>query len=181
MSDDDVDASYPGFTKEDLYRERSLIFKGTVVEKGASAYTNPDNTRTDRYGYQVENKLVTNYTVRIDELYKGEYEGQTITIKVSSTKEDPFALEVGTTYIFPLGKPIDAESEELEQFWGIIKDRYPCFIRNRTAHMKIIILSRLFIRPQSSKRLPTRWQLNKIRKSEGIAFGFFVHFLLSQK
>ena len=113
-----VDASYPSFTKQDLYRERPLILEGTVLEKGDSAYTNPDHKRKDKWGYQVENKLVTNYTVRIDEIFKGEYEGQTITIKVSSYEESPFALEVGKTYIFPLGKPIDAESEELEQFWG---------------------------------------------------------------
>lgn len=119
VSDDhEVDASYPSFTKEDLYRERSLIFKGTVLEQEDSAYTNPNHKRKDQWGYQVENKLVTNYTVRIDEIFKGEYEGQTITIKVSSYKDDPFALEIGTTYIFPLGDPIDAESEELEQFWG---------------------------------------------------------------
>ncbi len=127
LGDEDVDASYPSFTKEDLYRERSLIFKGTVLEKGDSAYTNPNHKRKDQWGYQVENELVTNYTVRIDEIFKGEYEGQTITIKVSSYKDDPFLLEVGTTYIFPLGDPIDAESEELEQFWGYYQGNQSLF------------------------------------------------------
>lgn len=129
---------YPYYTKEELFRERKLIFKGKILEQGSSAMTNPDNTRMDQYGYQIENSLVTKYTVQIEDLYKGEYLDETIELNVSNGGglspdlilygedknchlKEPlvmFTLEIGKSYIFTLGDPIDAETEELKQFWG---------------------------------------------------------------
>ena len=71
------DGLYAAQEKEDLL-SRELIFKGTVLEQGDSAMTNPDNSRLDKNGYQVMNELVTNYTVRVDELYAGDYAEATI-------------------------------------------------------------------------------------------------------
>lgn len=128
---------YAAQDKEDLL-SRELIFKGTVLEQGNSAMTNPDNSRLDKYGYQVMNEMVTDYTVRVEKLYAGDYAEDTICLKVAngygltpdlilygedktSYLEEPLVLdelEVGKTYLFTLSDPVTTERGELEQFCG---------------------------------------------------------------
>lgn len=117
-----IDNVYPHYSREVLLKESELILKGTVVEQGESAMTNPDGTLKSEEGYEVGNCMVTDYTVRIEELYKGTFEEETITVKVATghglspdlilygedkttyLKEpiDIYELETGKTYVFTL-------------------------------------------------------------------------------
>lgn len=117
-----IDNIYPYYSKETLLKESELILKGTVVEQGESAMTNPDGTLRSEEGYEIGNCMVTDYTVRIEELYKGTFEEETITVKVATGHglspdlilygedkttylKDPvdiYELETGKTYVFAL-------------------------------------------------------------------------------
>ena len=117
-----IDNVYPYYSKETLLKESELILKGTVMEQGESAMTNPDGTLRSEEGYEIGNCMVTDYTIRIEDLYKGNFEEETITVKVANghglspdlilygedkttyLKEpiDIYELETGKTYVFTL-------------------------------------------------------------------------------
>lgn len=59
----------------DLYRtlaKSKLVIKGEVLEKGESHHSNPDGTLVNDYGDSVTYATVTPYTVRVDEVYRGD-------------------------------------------------------------------------------------------------------------
>ncbi len=65
-------------TQEQLLQEADLVVKGTVTAKNGETMSNPDGTLKDAEGYQILNQLITDYTVEIEEIYKGSYSGDTI-------------------------------------------------------------------------------------------------------
>lgn len=69
------------YTKEDLIQKAELIFKGKVLKKEKEYMTNPDGTLRLESGRKIPNAQVAEYTVEIQELYKGEYKAKTITVK----------------------------------------------------------------------------------------------------
>ena len=115
-----ISGSYPHYEKDELLKERPLVFKGIVTKKGESYMRNPDGTLTNEYGGPITNYQTTEYTIQIQELYKGSYAEETIILKINNgyglnadlilygedetTKlaEKPkfFELTVGEEYIF---------------------------------------------------------------------------------
>jgi hypothetical protein len=69
------------FTQKQLLKMADIIVKGTVTEKNGSVFSNPDGSLKDIRGYQIVNQLITDYTVEIEEIYKGSYEGDAIHVK----------------------------------------------------------------------------------------------------
>ena len=102
-----IDNIYPYYSKETLLKESELILKGTVVEQGESAMTNPDGTLRSEEGYEIGNCMVTDYTVTVkvatghglspDLILYGED-------KTTYLKDpvDIYELETGKTYVFAL-------------------------------------------------------------------------------
>lgn len=71
-------------TQEQLLQEADLVVKGTVTAKNGETMSNPDGALKDAEGYQILNQLITDYTVEIEEIYKGSYSGDTIRVKTAS-------------------------------------------------------------------------------------------------
>lgn len=77
----DVCITKATFTQAQLLKMADIIIKGTVVEKNGTVFSNPDGSLKNTKGYQILNELITDYTVEIEEIYKGSYEGETIHVK----------------------------------------------------------------------------------------------------
>lgn len=59
-----------------------IILKGKVIEVGESYFTNPEGDKMQSDGVTpVLNAYVTEYIVSVEEVYKGEWSAETITIK----------------------------------------------------------------------------------------------------
>ena len=58
-----------------------IILKGRVLEKKEPYFTNPDNEVFCEDGSPATNAYVTEYIVAVDELYKGEWSEETISVK----------------------------------------------------------------------------------------------------
>ncbi len=80
----EIDESRTGFTKEQLIETAEIIIKGKVVKKNSEFMVNPDGTRADADGNVIDNEQITEYTVEIQTLYKGDYDGATINVKTSN-------------------------------------------------------------------------------------------------
>ena len=61
-----------------------LAFKGTVLKSDGGIMTNPEGKNTDANGYRYPNQYVTTYTVKIGEVFKGNYGEETIEVKISN-------------------------------------------------------------------------------------------------
>lgn len=70
-------------TQEELIDRADLILRGKVLKKVGMNMTNPDGTLKSSDGYRISNQLITEYAVEISEFYKGDYEGETINIKIA--------------------------------------------------------------------------------------------------
>ncbi len=70
------------YSKESLLEMSDLIIQGRVISKDGEAMSNPDNTRI-MDGALIANALITSYTVEIDQIYKGSYDGETICVKTA--------------------------------------------------------------------------------------------------
>lgn len=77
-----VTHTYAALTPEYLVETSDLIIRGRVISKDGEAMSNPDNTRKATNA-AILNALITSYTVEIDEIYKGDYRGDTICVKTS--------------------------------------------------------------------------------------------------
>lgn len=77
----EITASKMYYTKEHLIQKAELIFKGKVLKKEKEYMTNPDGTLQQEGWGVIPNAQVAEYTVEIQELYKGEYNEKTITVK----------------------------------------------------------------------------------------------------
>ncbi|MBQ7090684.1 MAG: hypothetical protein IJN82_06165 [Clostridia bacterium] len=82
------------YTQEQLLEMSDLIVRGRVISKDGEAMSNPDNTRM-KDGALIANALISSYTVKIDQIYKGNYEGETICVKTSYGSGLPPELILG--------------------------------------------------------------------------------------
>jgi len=80
----EIDESRARFTKEQLLETAEVIIKGKVIKKNKEFMVNPDGMRADADGNVIDNEQITEYTVEIQTLYKGEYDGETINVKTSN-------------------------------------------------------------------------------------------------
>ena len=78
--------TYPHYQKSELLKERPLVFKGVVTKRGESYMRNPDGTITSEYGGPIANYQTTEYTIQIQELYKGSYTDETILLKINNVE-----------------------------------------------------------------------------------------------
>lgn len=75
-----VNSSKAALDKQDLLQRAHIVVKGKVVSKNFEVMTNPDGTSKDSKGNVIVNRQIAEYTVDIDKLYKGEYDGDTIKV-----------------------------------------------------------------------------------------------------
>jgi len=66
--------------KQDLISRAEIIIEGKVVSKNFETMTNPDGTALDSSGKALVNCQIAEYTVQINEKYKGDYNGDTINV-----------------------------------------------------------------------------------------------------
>lgn len=78
-----VSKTMPSYTEEELLQNAALILRGRVLQLNSETLTNPDGTLLNEDGSTVFNQMVLDYTVAIDEIYKGSYTGTTIHVKTS--------------------------------------------------------------------------------------------------
>ena len=69
------------YQKSDVIKAAELIVRGKILSKNSEEMTNPDGTRKDENGNAYENCLVTDYTVEVYDVYKGEWSEQTVHVK----------------------------------------------------------------------------------------------------
>jgi len=66
--------------KNQLLERADTVIKGKVVSKNYEKMTNPDGTLKDSDGNVITNCLLSEYTVEIDKVYKGDYTKDTINV-----------------------------------------------------------------------------------------------------
>ena len=107
------ESASPPATKEDIFEFSTYILQGTVLEKTAEYFNNPDGTKTNDEGNVLRNVWITEYKVQIDQMFKGSYEGDTIMVRTyngadlkpdefNKDSEENFYLEVGNECILSL-------------------------------------------------------------------------------
>lgn len=79
-----IEETFVEIPQEELLKKAEIILKGRVASKDSEFMTNPDGTRTNENGDVVTNCQVATYTVEIDQLYKGDYSADTITVKTAN-------------------------------------------------------------------------------------------------
>lgn len=67
------------YSKDELIQTADLILKGKVLSKDQEIMTNPGGTKNG-----IMNEQITTYTIEIDELYKGAYADETISVKTTN-------------------------------------------------------------------------------------------------
>ncbi len=105
-------------TLSDVTRSAELILRGTVTGIQKDYQTNPDGNKADK-GIPLPNYPVRLYTIQIEELYHGEVEGETLTLKITGSSDQltnavytdknveeerktPFFINPGKEYVFYL-------------------------------------------------------------------------------
>lgn len=80
-----------------LTNKALLIVSGEVVEGKEPYHANPDGTLKNKYGEQVFNTLNYQYTVRVDEVFKGDVTpGDTVSVNIyNNGGEDPTSMIFG--------------------------------------------------------------------------------------
>lgn len=68
-------------TEQELLERADIILKGEVVEKKDDYFSNPDGDKKQADGSTVMNARITEYIVKVDRVYKGEWAEQTISLK----------------------------------------------------------------------------------------------------
>lgn len=66
-----------------LIEQSNLIIRGRILQKNGEVMSNPDNTLVNKEGVLIGNALITDYTVAIDQVYKGDFDGETIQVKTN--------------------------------------------------------------------------------------------------
>ena len=66
--------------KQDLISRAEIIIEGKVACKNFEVMTNPDGTALDSSGNALVNCQIAQYTIEINENYKGDYSGDTINV-----------------------------------------------------------------------------------------------------
>lgn len=96
------------YNKAELLNDADLIIRGTVVSKNGYTMTNPDGTVKDSMGHVINNCMLTEFTVSVDDVYKGEYEGNTINIDTSKGDGlSPNLILHGVDGNVALGEPLE--------------------------------------------------------------------------
>lgn len=81
-----VSSSQASYSKNDLLETADIVLRGTVVAKGNTQQTNPNFEKTAENGTPLKNYFVTDYTINIHEIYKGEHTKESIDIKVGNNR-----------------------------------------------------------------------------------------------
>lgn len=68
-------------TKEEIFTFATHIVHCTVLEKTAEYFTNPNGDKTAQDGQLIRNVWITEYKVKIHQIFKGELETETITVR----------------------------------------------------------------------------------------------------
>ena len=114
------------YTEEEMIRRSDLIVKGIVLQNHGYVMTNPDNTRRNAAGEYSTNGQVTEYTVQVEQVYKGEYNQNTIRVKTMNGKSlSPDLILYGEDENTILAEP-------LERIDLIVGDEYILLIKNIT-------------------------------------------------
>ena len=68
-------------TEDLLLNSADIILSGEVIEKKADYFSNPDGDKKQADGSAVMNARITEYIVKVDTVYKGEWSEDTISVK----------------------------------------------------------------------------------------------------
>lgn len=76
-----MEGCWPYVDEQEWLQTSDIIFKGRVLEKKEPYFTNPNEDILCADGSRAINAYVTEYIVAVDELYKGEWTQETISVK----------------------------------------------------------------------------------------------------
>ncbi len=94
-------------TKEAIYEFSTYILQGTVVEKTAEYFNNPDGSKKGADGTALRNVWITEYAVQIHRLFKGECKAEFITVRTyngADLSPEEFRADGAENFYLQVGK-----------------------------------------------------------------------------